>query len=95
MLVVRVGDRMKKKIAKIIFIMLPVFYIIGILFIPFFKPLQNNMIAWILFCIYLLNVIFFLSLFNNKAKHTKMTDSEKDNLNVTKEILQERNRWFM
>ena len=71
MLVVRVGDRMKKKIAKIIFIMLPVFYIIGILFIPFFKPLQNNMIAWILFCIYLLNVIFFLSLFNTRPNIQK------------------------
>lgn len=86
---------MLKRRIKVILLLLGVLYIAGILFVPFMKPLRYNWFAWFLFIIYILNVIFVFGFFSKKEKLYKGTWQEKEDMAMSRELLKNRNKWFV
>lgn len=86
---------MARKIVKIIFPLLAFLYIIGIVFIPFMRPLRYNLFSWLLFIIYVINVIFIYSILNSKRKNNIITDQEKKDIKESQELLKDRGKWFL
>ena len=70
-------------------------YIMGIVFIPFMRPLRGNLFAWLLFIIYVINMIFIYSILSSKRKNYTITDEEKKDLKESQELLKDRSKWFL
>ena len=80
------------KFFKRICIIFAIIYIPAIYSVPFFKSLRTNLWVWIIYFIYLIFLFFFLSLFKG---HKNIKEKDDDiTLNITKDILKEKNKWY-
>lgn len=70
-------------------------YILGICFVPFVKPLKYNWTAWLVFGIYLLNLVFLWAIDGKKT--TIMDDKEEatQEAKISQELLRDRNKWIV
>ena len=84
--------RTLKTVSTIMFL-LAIFYILGILFIPWMAPLKYDIFAWIFFGIYLLILVFIRGLTKGHRYET-MSEQENANMKETQEILKERSKWY-
>lgn len=84
--------RTLKTVSTIMFL-LAIFYILGILFIPWMASLKYDIFAWIFFGIYLLILVFIRGLTKGQRYET-MSEQEKANMKETQEILKERSKWY-
>lgn len=66
-------------------------YIISVF--TFLKELRYSSLAWLIFAIYLIVVVFVWKLSGKRRTESK-TDSDKE-AEISKEIFRERNKWFM
>ena len=87
-----VGGFMILKIIKRILIIFGIIYIPIVCIIPLFADLRSNLGAWIIYFIYLIFLFFFLSIFK-EHKYTK-GKSDDTMLDITKDILKEKNKWY-
>lgn len=85
---------MKKIVVKIVLLLIPVIYLAGILFIPWMQPLRYNVFTWIVFFIYIVNLIFIYSLMGKKDKNIHVTEQEKEDMKLSQELLKDRGKWF-
>ena len=85
---------MKKIVVKIVLLLIPVIYLAGILFISWMQPLRYNVFAWIVFFIYIVNLIFIYSLMGKKDKNIHVTEQEKEEMKLSQELLKDRGKWF-
>ena len=70
-------------------------YILGICFVPFVKPLKYNWIAWLVFGIYLLNLVFLWAI---DGKQTTIMDDKEEatkEAKISQELLRDRNKWIV
>ena len=87
-----VGGFMILKIIKRILIIFAIIYIPIVCIIPLFADLRSNLGAWIIYFIYLIFLFFFLSIFK-EHNYTK-GKSDDTMLDITKDILKEKNKWY-
>lgn len=80
------------KIIKRILIIFAIIYIPIVCIIPLFADLRSNLGAWIIYFIYLIFLFFFLSIFK-EHNYTK-GKSDDTMLDITKDILKEKNKWY-
>lgn len=86
---------MVKKLLPLFLLLLAVAYIIVIIFVPFMEPLRYNLFAWLLFFIYMINVVFVFSIVNNKEKKSSVTDEEKNDIKISQALFRERSKWHI
>lgn len=84
----------KFKIVKIILVILAIGYLIAINVVPFLIPLRSDFLAWAVFVIYLLNLIFIFSLDKKKDMDIKNKDRSVQLAKEAQETLKSRSRWF-
>lgn len=87
-----------KKNLKFIFIryimlIIAFMYLIIVYSNDFFSGLRKSSLAWLIFAIYLIGVIFVWKLSGKRRTESK-TDSDKE-AEISKEVFWERNKWFM
>ncbi len=81
---------MMKKIMKILILVLVFAYIPIVCLVPQLSFLKEDIMAWIIYAICALIVIFLLSMFK-EHKTSGTSGGTKD----TEEILKERSKWYM
>ena len=86
------------KIIKRILIIFAIIYIPIVCIIPLFADLRSNLGAWIIYFIYFIYFIYliFLFFFLSIFKEHKYTKGKSDDtmLDITKDILKEKNKWY-
>ena len=70
-----------------------VVYIVGIFLIPSMQSLKSDLIAWMFFGLYML-ITFFIWGLSKGHRYETISKDKNDNLDDTKEILKERNKWY-
>lgn len=86
---------MVKRLLPLFLLLLAVAYIITTIFLPFMEPLRYNLFAWLLFFIYMINVVFVYSVLNNKDKNSSVTDEEKKDIKISQELFRDRSKWHV
>ena len=85
---------MKKiKLITRIMTLLAAVYIVGIFFVPSMQPLKSDLIAWMVFGVYLL-ILFFIMGLSRGHRYEAPSQEENALLNDTKDILKERSKWY-
>ena len=85
--------RMLMKIVKWILIAMDILYIPAVFFIPALHSLKHDLLCWILYAAFLLFSIFVAGL-PRKHEYT-VTEEENRELDITKELLKDRNKWHI
>ena len=81
---------MSKRIVKIFVLLLVIAYIPAVLLVPQLGFLKNDIMAWIIYVICALVVLFILSIF----KEQKITKGPSERLGGTEETLKDRSKWY-
>lgn len=81
----------KLRIIKICFVTVAVVFPIALCIFPSLNGLQKNFWIWMGYVVYLLFVIFFISMFRGHKYDVKDVDHKE--IEITQELLKERNKW--
>ena len=81
---------MLKRLFKVIILCVMIAYIPLVCFVPQLSFLKEDIMAWIIYVICVLVVIFVLSMF----KEHKPPEKSGDDDSGTQEILRERSKWY-
>lgn len=83
------------KIAKYVLTVAAILYIFGIYFVPFMKPLKGSWVAWLIFGIYCLNLVFFWAIGGKKSMSVDDKEEAVKEAKISQELLKDRNKWVV
>ena len=88
---------MKDKMKIIIYSLaiIAVIYLLGVSFVLVMKPLRHNWIAWLIFGIYCLNLIFLWAIGGKKMEHHDDREEATKEAQISQELLKDRNKWVV
>lgn len=72
-----------------------ILYLLGISFLPAMKPLSHSWIAWVVFGIYFLNLIFLWAIGGKKTEHHDDKEEATKEAQISQELLKDRNKWVV
>lgn len=82
---------MFKKVLKICVFLLLIAYIPAVCFVPQLTFLKEDIMAWIIYAIAVLLVLFIFSIFREKPGAQNAAGGSND----TQEVLKERSKWYI
>ena len=90
------GKKWKLRIVKYILLILALFYIAGVLWVPVMRPLAGSFIAWLIFSIYVLNLAFVWAISGKRtAGEPKADENSRAEAKISSELLRDRNKWVL
>ena len=84
----------KLNVLKYVLLILEIAYLIAINTVPVLKPLRTSLMAWIIFAIYTVNLLFIWSLDRKQPTHFEDKEKHLKDAKESQEKLLERSRWF-
>ena len=69
-------------------------YIVGVYTIPALKSLSTDFLAWMIFGVYILVLLFVWSL-SFGHRYEKISEEKNSQLNDTKDVLKEKSKWHL
>lgn len=81
------------KITRLLMTLPGILYVPSLYFVPFMKPLKNDILLWLFYIIYILILIVLWKLPGKKSYD--YSDIDKKQLQDTVEILKERSKWYL
>ena len=80
---------------RYIFTFIPIIYLICVFLIPSMEKLRYNFVAWLIFGIYSIYIVFIWAAFGGKRRkcHKKEEDLDVE-IKISQEIFLNRGRWF-
>lgn len=88
------GKPKKLRIVKYILLILALFYIAGVLWVPVMRPLAGSFIAWLVFGIYVLNLAFVWAISGKRTAGAPREDEKsRAEADISSQLLRDRNKW--
>ena len=84
----------KLRVLQYLLLIIEIGYLVAINIIPALKPLRSSIMAWILFAIYTINLIFIWSLDKKKTTHFEDKEKRLKDARESQEKLLDRSRWY-
>ena len=90
-------ENMKKnmQIIKYLLSVAAILYLFGVFFLPAMKPLSHSWVAWVVFGIYCLNLIFLWAIGGKKTEYHDDKEEATKEAQISQELLKDRNKWVV
>lgn len=88
------GNQKVLGVVKYVLLVIALLYIAGIVCIPAMKPLASNWVAWLVFIIYALNLLFVWVISGKRQAGDSQANRESSKeASISAELLRDRNKW--